>query len=184
MCLFKLDLKPEDRPYPTTDNGIIIGGACAWQYDSDSLLTTWHHMTENQGSGRSQLNMNTLCQVTLIAPTNSVLIKGTDTILIAEKMHVGGQSMGAHSSRSSFRYLWGLRWHLKENSPLNYHPSRGTNKAPALPDRLCTKPPRFQYCHWLHGHHTPIYTIKTIQRSYGQCQKWLHLVQLCILLYM
>lgn len=34
-----------------TNNGNIIGGACAWQHNSDSLLTTWRHMTENQGSG-------------------------------------------------------------------------------------------------------------------------------------
>lgn len=131
-----------------------------WQHDA-----IWPKI---KGVGAcSQLNMNTLCQVCLIASTNSVLIKGTDTILIAEMMHVGGLNMWTHSSRSSFRYLWGLRWHLKENSPLNYHPSRGTNRAPVLPDHLCTKPPKFQYCLRLHCHHTPIYTIKTIQRSYS-----------------
>lgn len=163
MCLQKAG-----QAISNTNNGNIIGGAWAWQYDSNSLLTRWRHMTENQGSGCSQLNINTLCQVSLIASTNSVLIKRTDTILIAEMMHVGGPNMWAHSSGSSFRDLWGLRWHLeKNNSPLNYHPSRGTNRAPAHPDHLCTKLPTFQYCLRLHFHYTPIYTIKTVQRIYS-----------------
>jgi len=116
----------------------------------------------------NKININTLCQVSLIASTNSVLIKGTDTILIAKMMHVCGPNMWAHSSGSSLLYLWGLRWQLKKNNyPLNYHPSRGTNRAPVHPDHLCTKIPMFQYCLRLHFHHTPIYTIKTIQRIYS-----------------